>query len=1121
METNFSFLQAFPTLFKQVQFAERYFSEEPNTSMYKLRQFGEFLAKQIAVRFRLALPENITQNDRLKALKECRLDREILSMFHFLKNAGNEAVHEGIEDNQKVITAMIAAWQLSIWFVRTFGDNMANFEPVPFCPDYLQAVRNNENLAKYTENPTASQQEEQQLVEANQAEIQAISTALSNQSEEEKQAFDVAREKRAAQAFERLKNYELRLLDEKQTRLLMIDPMLREAGWEADSENLDYRKGVRPEKGRYLAIAEYPVGKDRADYVLFCELVPVAIVEAKKANVNVAGKVAQAERYAKQFEITENLTAPWVLAKRTVAWASDESANDCLHFYVPFVYSCNGKPYLKQQLELSGTWFRDVRQPSNLKRALQQFHTPDVLLEMLKKDEEQATQKLENEPFDFLGLRPYQEKAIQAVEQNLSEGKREMLLAMATGTGKTRTITGLIHRFLKTDRFRRILFLVDRTALAEQAEDTFGGMNVEPNQTLNTLYNFAVNGVVEPETKVKVATVQSLVKQIFYSGEAPAIDQFDCIIVDEAHRGYTLDQEMTDGELEFQDNEQYLSTYRRVLDYFDAVKIGLTATPALHTKEIFGEPVFVYSYKEAVIDDYLVDHEPPIEIKTKLNQGGIHFERGEQLEFIDTGTGEVVLSELADEQNFDVESFNRTVLNDSFNQVVCEVLLDYLDPFGSEKTLIFCATDLHADKIKGILDTLFKQKYGDEYNTNAVAKITGQADKPNTLIKYFKNERYPNIAITVDLLSTGIDVPEICNLVFLRRVKSRVLYEQMKGRATRKCEALGKTVFHIYDAVGLCRAMASVDTMKPIVKNVHQPISQLVEELQAVGKIENNANPLANEHQQALLEQISQKIMRLLRKADKMAEKSPQVKENLAILEQEWGVKPNLLHKHLLKIGVQGAVQFFEKHRNILTEFNRLQAMLPSERMPVISTHEDEVREITPIYGKGESADDYLQEFMVYIQQHSNDSVAIQVIINRPRNLTRQQLKEIELALDAQGFSKAKLNKAMGQKTNRQITAGIVAHIRRAAIGDSLVPFEQRVDHAIEKLCQTHSFKPNQQKWLERIAKQLKQNHDEILDRSRLTELFQGQFSGIRAEFGETLDELLAELNEGLWDKTG
>src|SRR5699024_9307447 len=152
---------------------------------------------------------------------------------------------------------------------------------------------------------------------------------------------------------------------------------------------------------------------------------------------------------------------------------------------------------------------------------------PDVLLTILKKDEEQAQQKLEQEPFDFLGLRYYQVNAIKAVEQSLAEGKREMLLAMATGTGKTRTITGLIHRFLKSDCFRRILFLVDRTSLANQANDTFNEMKVEPNQSLQTLYNFAVNGEVEIETKVKVATVQSLVKQIFYSADQPPIDQFD------------------------------------------------------------------------------------------------------------------------------------------------------------------------------------------------------------------------------------------------------------------------------------------------------------------------------------------------------------------------------------------------------------------------------------------------------------------------------------------------------------------------------------------------------------------------------------------------------------------
>ncbi len=1110
MQTNFSFLQAFSTLFKQVRFAEMYFSEDPNSSMYKLRQFGEFISKQIATRYRMALPDQTTQNDRLKLLKQARLDREILAMLHFLKNAGNEAVHEGAEDQQKLVTAMLAAWQISIWFVRTFADGMENFEAEAFCVDYLQQQ----------EKQAVSPEQEKQIEQDNQAEIAIIAKELENQNEEQKQAFDNERRLRAERATERLKNVELDRLDEHQTRILVIDPQLREAGWEADSEKLDYRKGTRPEKGRNIAIAEYPTNQGIADYVLFCGLIPVAVVEAKKANQNVAGKITQAERYSLAFNVEAPLVAPWTLAKRTIAWAADENVNDGLHFYIPFVYSTNGRPYHKQILEKSGTWFRDVRQASNIKRALQQFHSPDVLLTMLKKDEEQAQQKLEQEPFDFLGLRYYQVNAIKAVEQSLAEGKREMLLAMATGTGKTRTITGLIHRFLKSDRFRRILFLVDRTSLANQANDTFNEMKVEPNQSLQTLYNFAVNGEVEIETKVKVATVQSLVKQIFYSADQPPIDQFDCIIVDEAHRGYTLDQEMTDGELAFQNNEQYLSTYRRVLDYFDAVKIGLTATPALHTTEIFGEPVFVYSYKEAVIDDYLVDHEPPYEIVTELNKDGIHYEKGELLEFIDLTSGEIQTNELADEQTFEVESFNRSVLNESFNTVICETLLDYIDPFAEEKTLIFCATDQHADTIKRILDELFVKKYGQDYDEKLVAKITGQADKPNQLIKNYKNEIKPNIAITVDLLTTGIDVPKICNLVFLRRVKSRVLYEQMKGRATRKCDEIGKSVFRIFDAVGLCREMAKVDTMKPIVKNVQQPISQLLQELQQVEQFKTDNNELAQTHQQDILTQLSQKMLRVMRRAGKAAKKSATMKEIIDAFEQMYGVKPSEFPHFLQKQGVRGTLAFFEKNKQALSDIVTIQTMLPSEHMPIISHHQDQLCEIKPIYGSGdENAEDYLQEFVAYIQQKSNDNLALQVIINRPRNLTRSQLKEIELMLDQDGFNKAKLNKALAQKTNRQIVAGIIAHIRRAALGDVMVPFEQRVDHAMEMLYQRHQFTANQKKWLERIAIKLKKNHEEVLDRKRMVEEFSTHFRSIRAEFGEQLDELIAEINESLWEQ--
>ena len=139
---------------------------------------------------------------------------------------------------------------------------------------------------------------------------------------------------------------------------------------------------------------------------------------------------------------------------------------------------------------------------------------------------------------------------------------------------------------------------------------------------------------MEPETKLHFATVQAMVKRLADSdsgeGEHLPIDQYDCIVIDECHRGYTLDREMSDGELQFRDQADYLCKYRRVLDHFDAVKIGLTATPALHTMEIFGEPVFEYSYREAVVDGWLVDHEPPIRIETELSTKGIRWAAGER-----------------------------------------------------------------------------------------------------------------------------------------------------------------------------------------------------------------------------------------------------------------------------------------------------------------------------------------------------------------------------------------------------------------------------------------------------------------------------------------------------------
>ena len=694
---------------------------------------------------------------------------------------------------------------------------------------------------------------------------------------------------------------------------------------------------------------------------------------------------------------------------------------------------------------------------------------------------------------------------------------------MATGTGKTRTIIGLMYRFLKTERFHRILFLVDRTALGDQAIDAFNEAPLEQNQTLSKIYNVAELGdmAAEAETRVQVATVQAMVKRIFMSDQAPPIDQFDCIIIDEAHRGYTLDQEMTEGELATRDASQYLSSYRRVLDYFDAVKIALTATPAKHTSEIFGKPVYTYSYREAVADDWLIDHEPPIRYETLLTQEGILFEKGKPIEVINTQTGEVDTSELEDELRFDVDAFNRQVINENFNRVICEQLAEELDPFGDEKTLIFCATDLHADMVKRLLDDAFKALYNGSYHQAAVAKITGKSDKVAQLIRRYKNERYPNIAITVDLLTTGIDVPKICHLVFMRQVRSRILFEQMIGRATRRCDEIGKTVFTIYDPVDIYAALAEVNTMQPLVRDPNISLAQLVDELTDEHQLENSLNSPGEQQGESqadvVLNQLSQKVMRVLRKADTKAENKPALKQKLSDLQSLWGVEPKKLHEHLHKLGPRQASAFLRQHSGLIHQLAEVKHLVGSERMPVISDHDDEIRERSQSYGVHKRPEDYLDSFNAFIKEQINQSAALAVVVNQPRDLTRSQLKDVKVLLDNHGYSEANLQSAVRNHTNQDIAASIIGHIRRAALGEPLKPFEQRVADAMDRLYTQHDWTPNQRKWLGKLAKQL--TKEVILDRDTVNQLpaFQGGAKQLDKVLGEQLDSVLEELNEAMW----
>ena len=1150
--SNFAFLKEHDPVFLQLaSTAEQVFASDPNTTLIKLRQLGEALAQDLASRAGIEFDATTTQSDLLyKLSREIQLDQNIRSLFHTLRVEGNKATHEFRTQHREAMDGLKVARALTIWYHQCFGKNAHAFKPGPFVTpaDPSTPLRDLQSQIEQlkTQLSESSQQLEsnQQLAELHRREAEEYGVLAEQMDAESRSYKQLAAEHEAAlqqlrsEHEQSLKALQQQLaaqpqasqqvakltqqasssfdLSEDLTRIL-IDQQLIDAGWQADSLDLTYGKGARPEKGKNKAIAEWPTSSPKAcaDYVLFAGLTPIAIVEAKRKRINIADRIPQAERYAREFNVATEHQQPWLLAGQTQPWSDGQGG----YFRVPFAFACNGRPFIKQLAEQSGTWFRDLRSPANTRRPLQDFHKPDALLDLLKRSQADAEATLKAESFTYLKLHDYQVKAIQAVEQALANNQRDCLLAMATGTGKTRTAIGLIYRFLKAERFKRILFLVDRGALGQQALDAFNDTTLEQNQTLAQIYDIKELGdmAAEAETRVQVATVQAMVSRIFRSDNPPPVGEFDCIIVDEAHRGYTLDQEMTEGELAVRDHSQYLSQYRRVLDHFDACRIGLTATPAKHTSEIFGKPVFTYSYREAVADDRLVDHEPPIRYETQLSKHGIRFEKGESVSVINTQTGEVDVAELEDELSFNIESFNRRVITPAFDKVICDELAKELDPFGEEKTMIFCVNQAHAERVKNLLDDAFKEAYGEQYNQAAVEIITGQSDKVETLIRRFKNEPTPNIAITVDLLTTGIDVPKICNLVFMRRVRSRILYEQMKGRATRRCDDIGKTVFRIYDPVDLYASLEAVDTMKPLVKNPNISLEQLVSELTSGASHNAPGSQDDSSHAHDVLDQLSQRVMRILRKAQHKAEDKPTLKKKLDELQDVWGVEPAQLHKHLHDLGPQQAANFVRQHSQLLNQLAAVSALLGSENYPVIATHSDELLVREQNYGQNQKPADYLESFNDFIRNQLNQSAALGVVVNRPKDLTREQLREVRLLLDQHGFSEASLKSAWRNQTNQEIAASIIGYIRQAAIGEALLPFDQRVAKAMQTIYAQQPWTPVQRKWLERLAKQLV--HEVVIDPQQVNDAFRndGGLKALDRNLGGNLDRVLEALNENLW----
>lgn len=1118
--SNFAFLKAADErLFRLATLAERYVFDDAPAALTKLRSFAEAMAKEIAATHASLPPGSPSFDEILSQLRRrALLPQQIGDIFHLLRRQGNKAVHADEGTPGDALAGLKLARNLAIWFHQSYH-GAPSFRAGPFVPpvpaqDVSEALR--AELAELRRAVEASRDAEAQArlvaADAEAARREALDHADARERERAFWADYAAETEAKAKAAERelaaiqsqaeaapaaqldllasmaAAAAETIELDENSTRVL-IDEQLRSAGWEVDSALMRYANGARPEYGRAMAIAEWPTKSGPADYALFVDGACVGVIEAKRETTDVPGRLGQAQRYARDIELDIDALP------RGGPWTDGDH-----RFRVPFVFATNGRPYVKQLAVKSGIWFWNAR-TGEAPRALAEWFSPRDLAERLEQEVGEPLAAVAEREVGVSGLRPYQEQAIDAVTAAIDGGQRAILLAMATGTGKTRLAIALMFELLRAKRFRRILFLVDRNALGRQTLDAMSTTDTSGFLKFDQVFPVADLATKFPEatTRVQVATVQAMVRRLFDEGdgERPTPGTYDLIIVDEAHRGYTLDAELREDDLEFRSLDDYLSAYRRVLDYFDATTVALTATPALHTREIFGRPVFSYGYRQAVIDGYLIDHRPPRRITTALSQTGIVFEPGEEVSIVDPRTGQLDLFNLEDQVDFEVADFNRKVYTEAFNKAVAQAVAAECPPDQPGKTLLFAARDDHADILVKALREALAEEYGPQPH-DMVQKITGSVDKPLDAIKGFKNDPRPKYVVTVDLLTTGIDVPSITNLVFVRRVNSRILYDQMIGRATRRCDEIGKAYFRIFDAVDIYANLQDFTDMRPVVVDPALSFADLVRDLERAPTAADRA---------IVRDQIVVKLRQRLKRLDE------EKRETMAQVLGDLSALPD----RLKDADPAEALDLFRRHLALAALLDT-----PDRRKGdgmFVSEHDDELVSVEDDYGEKASPADYISGFEAFVRANMNAVPALIAATQRPRDLTRAELKEIALLLDAEGYSEARLRRAYGTARNADIAAHIIGFVRQAALGDPLVPYETRVENGVQAMLAGRDWTPAQRRWLQRIGRALKDQP--VGDPALLSDpLFaqNGGFPVIDREFDHRLGEVLMDLNAAIWD---
>ncbi len=898
-----------------------------------------------------------------------------------------------------------------------------------------------------------------------------------------------------------------------------IDAQLEAAGWKVQN----YRE-LNLSAGLGIAVREFRVDSGFADYLLMLNRQVIGVVEAKKAGVTLSGVAEQSDKYLDAIPPNLPQVSP-----------------------LPFAYETTGYE----------TYFRDRRDTHPRSRLVYSFHQPQEL-ERLLTEESTLRRNLQHMPeLNTEGLRNCQIEAIRNLELSFADARPRALIQMATGSGKTYTAVSFIYRLIKFAGAKRILFLVDRRNLGRQTLREFQQyVTPDDGRKFTDLYNVQLlsTNVIDKICKVTITTIQRLFSMLkgeedieaeleeeslfhFSVGdESPVevrynhvipIETFDFIVVDECHRSI-------------------YNKWRQVLEYFDAFTIGLTATPASHTYAFFNQNlVMEYSHERAVADNVNVGYEV-YQIRTQITEKGSSITAGHRVYKRDKLTREMRWEQLDEDVEYEAKQLDREVVAEDQIRTVIKTFKEKLftEIFPGRitvpKTLVFAKNDSHAEDIVHIIREEFGK--GNEF----CKKITYRSGRPENLIKEFRNSANPRIAVSVDMISTGTDIRPLECLLFMRDVKSRVYFEQMKGRGTRTidsndlrsvtADAYSKTHFVIVDAIGVTEN-DKTDT-QPLERKRSISLENLLLQI-AMGqrdddRISSLAGRLARLQRQLEPEEIEiieetagQTIQVMINDLldtidpDKLREKaSEQFETEIPTVDQTLEVKKDLIEE---------ACSPFDSPmlRNKIIDVKRKNEQLLDDlsRDTVISAG-----------FTTEQAKAMVQTFEDFIKEKRDEVTALQIFYERPfgqRHLTFKQIKELAEAIKSppyhltterlwEAYKQLDIAKVKGARPEKLLT-NIIALVR-FALKETMIlePFEDTIDKRfqewlVDQQIIVEGFTQEQLEWLDMIKEHIKTSIS--MDKEDFQEVpfnLKGGIYKAYEVFGEKLEGLVVELNEVL-----